>query len=187
METGKLKNWDTLLSIPDNLFTSEGLSPKIEFYLQEATQLGAQRIKLNIGDINGISQTSPQELQDLLTTYPIAINIENDQSLANGLFKVVAEEIKQIEEIGLPISYTFDAGNYGVLKEDAAAAFAALKEATSIFHVKNIDEKGQATLLNEGIMDWQAYLELDVPYVLEYPMALSELMNELKIFKEAFY
>ena len=187
LETGKLKNWDTLLSIPDNLFTSEGLSPKIEFYLQEATQLGAQRIKLNIGDINGISQTSPQELQDLLTTYPIAINIENDQSLANGLFKVVAEAIKQIEEIGLPISYTFDAGNDGVLKEDAAAAFAALKEATSIFHVKNIDEKGQATLLNEGIMDWQAYLELDVPYVLEYPMALSELMNELKIFKEAFY
>lgn len=187
LETGKLKNWDTLLSIPDNLFTSEGLSPKLEFYLQEATQLGAQRIKLNIGDLKGISQTSPQELQALLTTYPIAINIENDQSLANGLFNVVAEAIKQIEEIGLPIGYTFDAGNYGVLKEDAAAAFAALKKATSIFHVKNIDDQGQATLLNEGIMDWQAYLELDVPYVLEYPIALSDLINELKIFKEAFY
>lgn len=187
LETGKLKSWDLLLSIPDSLFVSEGLSPKLEYYLQEASLLGAQRIKMNIGQLSGISKTSPKELTDLLTRYQMDLNIENDQTEANGTFQVVSEAITLIRETGLPISYTFDAGNYAVLKEDARQAFTVLKEATSIFHVKNIDEEGQATLLNKGKMNWQYFLELDVPYVLEYPMAMSEIENELNMFKEAFY
>lgn len=187
LETGKLKNWDHLLSVPDHLFTSEGLSPKLESYLQVASQLGAHRIKLTVGDLDGIPKTSKQVLDQLVEQYQVAINIENDQTKENGSYQVIAEALARINEIGLPISYTFDAGNYAVVKEDAAQAFEQLNAATSIFHVKNIDQAGQATLLNDGVMVWQDYLGLDIPYVLEYPMAMSELENELTIFKEAFY
>lgn len=73
------------------------------------------------------------------------------------------------------------------MKQDPIEAFAALKDLTSIFHVKNIDAQLQTSLLNHGEIDWQSFLKLDIPYVLEYPMAMSELKNELRIFKEAFY
>lgn len=187
METGKLKNWDLLLSIPDVLFTSAGLTEKFEFYLKEARQLGAKRIKLNIGQLEGIRKVSVPEFKKLLAHYQIAVNIENDQTEANGTFAVVSEALKQIREIGLPVSYTFDAGNYAVMLEEATQAFAALKNETSIYHVKNVDRQLQTSLLNEGVMDWKAFLELEVPYVLEYPMPMSAIESELIIFKEAFY
>lgn len=187
LETGKLKKWDLLLSIPDTLFHSEGLNPKLDNYLKEAELLGAHRIKMNIGQLNGITKTSPQELKELLVNYHTAINIENDQTEANGTLAVVLKAIKLINETGLPIGYTFDGGNYGVVKEDVAEAFSKLSAVTSIFHVKNINHSGQATLLNNGIMNWKSYLNLDIPYVLEYPMLMDDLKNELTIFKEAFY
>lgn len=187
LETGKLKKWEVLLSIPDDLFHSEGLNPKLDDYLKEAELLGAHRIKLNIGQVSGITKTPPQELKRRLEYYHTAINIENDQTQANGTLAIVLKAINLINETGLPIGYTFDAGNFGVMKEDAEDAFNKLSAATSIFHVKNINHLGQATLLNNGIMDWKSYLNLDIPYVLEYPMAMDDLKNELTIFKEALY
>lgn len=187
LETGKRKNWDLLLSIPDSLFTAAGLTEKFEFYLKEACQLGAKRIKMNIGQLEGISRVSVADFKELLARYQIAVNIENDQTEENGRFEVVSEALKQIHQAGLPVSYTFDAGNYAVMKEDAIQAFAALKNDTSIYHVKNVDTDLQTSLLTEGTMDWKAFLELDVPYVLEYPMPMSSIESELIIFKEAFY
>lgn len=98
-----------MLSITDDLFTAEGLSTKLEFYLKEGCQLGAQRIKMNIGNLEGIRKVSVEQLTNLLDEYQLSINIENDQTEANGTFAFVAEALKRINESDLPISYTFDA------------------------------------------------------------------------------
>lgn len=186
LETGKLKNWDVLLSIPSPLFTAEGLTPDFDTYLQAASQLGAQRIKMNVGELSGITKVDVEEFTALLQEYHLKVNIENDQTEANGRLSFIKEALETITDHGLPIGYTFDAGNFTVMGDDADQAYRLLKAHATVVHVKNVNQDLGNSLLDDGIIPWRSQLDLEVPHVLEYPMSLSELETELKLFREAF-
>lgn len=184
LETGKHKDWQTFLSIPLPLFTTNGLHPDLELFLREAEQLNVRSVKMNIGDLTGISQVKTSELTALLDSYQINLTIENDQTEENGHYGPVKTALTAIEEQGLPVGYTFDLGNWLVMEEDPYQAFNALKPYITVFHMKNLQDK-QTTLLEEGALDWRKFLGLPVPYVLEYPMTVAQIPGEVAKMKEA--
>lgn len=181
LETGKQNGWEIRYSIPEPLFTAEGLNPDFAQWKKEAELLQAVSVKMNIGDLTGIAQVTKEQLMPL----PFQLTIENDQTPENGYLDPVLRALKRIEEQALPIGYTFDLGNWAVMGEDAAESFAKTKERITIFHLKNVDEQQRTTLLDEGIFDWRHFLTGSWPVGIEYPMHLTEVNSEAEKAKEA--
>lgn len=179
LETGTHKQWQYFYSVPQSLFTATGLNPLLEEWLQEAAAFHAKNVKVNIGDLAGIPLANKEQLLALLQRYQVNLTIENDQTEANGRYKPVAEALAAVKAAELPLGYTFDVGNWLVMKEDLAQAFATLAPQTTVLHLKNIDDAGQTTLLDEGSVQWQSYLLPEIPVVLEYPMAFAEIAAEV--------
>lgn len=179
LETGTQKDWQFFYSVPQSLFTDQGLNPQLESWLAEAAAFKAASVKVNIGEVAGIAAVEPTELAALLAKYQVRLTIENDQTEANGRLKSVTEAIAAVAKGQLPIGYTFDIGNWLVMEEDLDLAFAQLKEKMTVLHLKNIDEKLETTLLDEGTAAWQSYLPKEVPVILEYPMAFAAIADEV--------
>jgi hypothetical protein len=180
LETGKHKKWQLLYSVPESLFLSNGLNPDLKVWLEEGKKMGIVSMKVNFGDLQGISSVSKDELNTLLSSYKIKLTVENDQTIENGVLSEVLKGLQLIEENQLSIGYTFDLGNWSVMDQDYEAAFKKMKKDISIFHLKNIDNKKQTVLLDEGVINWRLYLSTEYPIVLEYPMDWFALETEIK-------
>lgn len=177
--------WTLYLSIPDDLFTNQGLSNRLEEVCQRAQRLGVRSLKWNLGLVEGIDQVDSVKLKNTLASYNVELTIENGQAPSNGSLETMEKALLWIEKNKLPIGFTFDLGNWTHVNQNAKEAFDHLKDKITRFHVKNVNSKGSPVLLDEGINNWLEFLGLDIPYILEYRMTDEELEKEYAKFKKA--
>jgi len=166
-------------SVPDTLFCDGGeINPRITHYVEEARQLNAQRLKVALGDFTG---ALPREtLQALLADLPFQLTVENDQTEHGRLAPSVAF-FTAVREAELPISMTFDMGNWCWTGEDADQAAEQLAAQVGYVHVKAAvphQDSFRAIALDEADDHWRALLQqlpAQAPRGIEFPLEGDDL------------
>lgn len=179
-------NWQYFLSIPGDLFTSEGLISEFEEIVQSASELGVESLKFNLGDVKGIPVVDADRFNSLVQNHQISITIENGQAESNGTIDVIQKALDSIEKKKLQVGFTFDLGNWIVMGLSSKKAFELFKDRISVFHTKNTNPNGDRVLLDQGDANWKEFLSLNIPYILEYPMTEEEFASEYAKFTNQF-
>ncbi len=167
-------------SAPEPLYTEAGqLNPLLPRLLDEARQLGATRLKISLGHF--AAGPLPPALAKLLAACQVRLMIENDQTSC-GRLAVLQLFFQAIAAANIPITMTFDMGNWRWTGEDAQPAAAALKQAVSYIHVK-VAERQQdgwrAVPPNADDPQWRsllAWLGQDIPLGIEFPLQGDDLL-----------
>ncbi|MBV7390830.1 MULTISPECIES: sugar phosphate isomerase/epimerase family protein [Enterococcus] len=178
-------NVELFYSVPDEVFVDGKINPKLSGYLKEAEDTGIKHIKWNIGDFT--EESSLEELH-MLTGSPVAINIENDQTLTSGTIEAIETFMKAICKADINVGYVYDLGNWRFVGEglDEKEAAEKLKDYVRYIHVKDVsylDDKPQAEFLDHGVLNWReilAILPQDVPVAIEYPTTANDQILEAK-------
>ena len=165
-------------SVPDTLFCDDGdVNPRITHYFEEARQLNAQRLKLALGHFTG---TLPASLSSLLADQPLSLTVENDQT-EHGKLAASVQFFAAVRAAGLPISMTFDMGNWCWTGEDAARAAQQLAAQVGYIHVKAAiphHDSYRAIALDEADAGWRALLQqlpATAPRGIEFPLEGEDL------------
>ncbi|AVV36138.1 xylose isomerase [Pantoea vagans] len=166
-------------SVPDTLFCDGGeINPRITHYVEEARQLNAQRLKVALGDFTG---ALPREtLQALLADLPFQLTVENDQTERGRLAPSVAF-FTAVREANLPISMTFDMGNWCWTGENADQAAEQLAAQVGYVHVKAAvphQDSFRAIALDEADDHWRTLLQklpARAPRGIEFPLEGDDL------------
>jgi len=186
------KNGITLYySVPEKIVEGKVPNKNLTTYLEEAKKMNIQNVKFNIGSLNKIDQVGAEELKDILSKYKMTYTIENDQTDENGTFSCTKETLEQIRKYQLPIGYTMDLGNWYWQKEDPEKSFKELKDAISIFHLKNIafeNKKPRTVMLEDGVIPWKKMIEElgdEVKVLIEYPIEEEKIADQIETVKKA--
>lgn len=166
-------------SVPESLWLDDGaLNPRLAQYLQEAEQLGAQRLKLALGHYVDLHA---RQLADVLATSSVTLVIENDQT-ANCRLAPMLRFFHHACDAALPLDMTFDMGNWLWTGEDALQAAAQLSRYVSYIHVKAAVPHGdsfRAIALDEAGDSWRTLLHAlpaDAPRGIEFPLQGDDLV-----------
>lgn len=167
-------------SVPDTLFCDGGeINPRITHYVEEARQLNAQRLKVALGHFTGALHR--ETLQAHLAALPCELTVENDQTEQGKLAPSVAF-FTAIREAGLPITMTFDMGNWCWTGENAFQAAQQLAAQVGYLHVKAAvphQESFRAIALDEADAGWRDLLQQlpgSVPRGIEFPLEGDDLI-----------
>ncbi|MFC6322521.1 sugar phosphate isomerase/epimerase family protein [Companilactobacillus baiquanensis] len=180
------KNWLLYFSIPEQLFVENKINENLTSYLDLAKKYSIGSLKISLGEIDTLNDELVAELKNTLAPYDVQLTIENEQN-EHGHMDHVLEINKEIKQAGLPIGYTFDAGNWYWINEDPEKAMDKLSSYVTILHLKNIQNKG-TVLLDKGATNWKNLINAvtpDIPVAIEYPMTLEELKSEFKLVQDA--
>ncbi|AXX65089.1 sugar phosphate isomerase/epimerase [Bombilactobacillus bombi] len=176
-------------SVPESIFTKDGtINEKLKDYFQEGKQLGATKIKFNIGNFKNFKGN----LDKALKQFPIddiETNIENDQTEISGTLEAIKSFLQAIYSENINIGYVYDLGNWAFTHGDALKSANELSKYTRYVHLKNvINKEGKLQTsdnLNIGMYDWRLILKklpVNVDVALEYPMESDEFIyNQLKL------
>ncbi|MEN4798757.1 sugar phosphate isomerase/epimerase [Pantoea agglomerans] len=166
-------------SVPDTLFCDGGeINPRITHYVEEAHQLNAQRLKVALGEFTGALPC--EALQALLADLPFQLTVENDQTEHGRLAPAVAF-FTAVREADLPISMTFDMGNWCWTGEDADQAAQQLAAQVGYVHVKAAvahQDSYRAIALDEADDHWRTLLQqlpAQAPRGIEFPLEGDDL------------
>lgn len=167
-------------SVPDTLFCDDGaLNPQLENYLKEAQQLNAQRLKLALGGFSG--ELHAADLRAIGERYQPELTVENDQTLSGKLAPSL-RFFQAVEQANLPVTMTFDMGNWLWTQENAPAAATQLGRFVRYIHVKAAEPHGdsyRAVALDEANADWRGLLRQlpnDAPRGIEFPLEGEDLL-----------
>ena len=121
-------------SAPDSLFTADGkLNPALPRYLAEASTLNALWLKVSLGHFCDKHQL--EALRPLLQESGMALVVENDQTDFGQLAPM--QRFKAACRVqALPVSLTFDMGNWLWVGDSPEEAAQRLAPAVSYIHVK---------------------------------------------------
>ncbi|MCE6965771.1 sugar phosphate isomerase/epimerase [Enterobacter sp. MW07] len=121
-------------SAPDSLFTAEGeLNPALPRYLAEASALNALWLKVSLGHFRDKNQL--EALRPLLQESGMTLVVENDQTDFGQLAPM--QRFKAACRVqALPVSLTFDMGNWLWVGDSPEEAAQHLAPAVSYIHVK---------------------------------------------------
>lgn len=165
-------------SVPETLWLEDGtLNPRLAQYLQEAEQLGAQRLKLALGYFVDLSD---RQLVEVLATSGVTLVVENDQTPASKLAPML-QFFHRACDAALPLDMTFDMGNWLWTGEDALQAAAQLSRYVSYIHVKAAVPHGdsfRAIALDDADDQWRTLLNAlpaDAPRGIEFPLQGDDL------------
>lgn len=166
-------------SAPDALFTPDGtLNPMLPRYLAEATTLNALWLKVSLGHFSDKSQLDA--LRALLDESGMTLVVENDQTSCGQLapmqrFKAACRVMN------LPVTLTFDMGNWLWVGESPEEAAKHLAPAVSYIHVKAAvphQQRYRAVPPDNDSPRWQALLDqlpADAPRGIEFPLEGPDL------------
>jgi sugar phosphate isomerase/epimerase len=169
----------TCYSAPEPLFMSDGaLNPQLPALLQEAKTLHALWLKVSLGHF---SDTKPfNTLRDGLESSGMKLVVENDQTTCGRLppmqrFNAACHTQK------LPISLTFDMGNWLWVGDSPEAAAQQLAPSVGYIHVKAAAthrDSYRAIPPDEADPRWLELLNtlpIDVPRGIEFPLEGADL------------
>lgn len=166
-------------SAPAALFMPDGtLNPDLPLYLQEASALNALWLKLSLGQFH--DKKPLEHLRTLLSESGMALVVENDQTDCGQLapmqrFKAACRVM------ALPVTLTFDTGNWLWVGESPEEAARNLAPAVSYIHVKAAVPHHQhfrAIAPDCADARWMALLEQlpgDAPRGIEFPLEGPDL------------
>lgn len=166
-------------SAPAPLFMPDGtLNPDLPRYLREASTLNALWLKVSLGHF---SDKHPlEDLRTLLDESGMTLVVENDQTDCGQLapmqrFKAVCRVM------ALPVTLTFDMGNWLWVGDSPEEAARQLAPAVSYIHVKAaVPHKAQFRAVAPDQTDsrWQDLLNqlpADAPRGIEFPLEGTDL------------
>jgi 2-dehydro-3-deoxygluconokinase len=186
---GQANGLTLFYSVPESIAISGAVNPGFVGFLDEARRMGVSNIKFNQGDVRSVDAPVIEQIDAQAAAYGVTLTIENDQTPENGTLECTVNSLDHIGQLGGSIGYTFDLGNWFWRGENAEAAFAQLLPAISVFHLKNVNgaakrEELSTTMLEDGVIDWQAMLpRLDpkVPVFLEFPIEADRVAQQIAI------
>lgn len=177
IETNKLA---ACYSAPEPLCLADGtLNPHLPTLLKEARTLNAMWLKVSLGHFNDSAQLEP--LRDWLTTSGVALVVENDQT-ACGQLAPLARFKDACHTLALPVTLTFDTGNWLWVGESPEEAARQLAPAVSYIHVKAAVAHGdtyRAVAPDKADADWLSLLRAlpaNVPRGIEFPLEGEDLI-----------
>lgn len=167
-------------SVPRPLFVEGYLAREdIDRVFAEASDLGVKSIKWNCGDFKGWTNEDLVWMKDRLSRFQGLVTVENDQTMQSGTVEGLHAFLTQTQTAGLPIRYTFDAGNWMWVGEDPLENAKRLSGFVSYIHLKDVqvlEGTPNAVPLGEGTLpleDILSVLPKEAPIALEYPCGES--------------
>ena len=169
----------TCYSAPEPLFMSDGaLNPQLPALLQEAKTLHALWLKVSLGHFSDTKLFNT--LRDWLESSGMKLVVENDQTTCGRLppmqrFNAACHTQK------LPISLTFDMGNWLWVGDSPEAAAQQLAPSVGYIHVKAAAthrDSYRAIPPDEADPRWLELLNtlpIDVPRGIEFPLEGADL------------
>lgn len=166
-------------SAPAPLFTPDGtLNPDLSRYLAEATTLNALWLKVSLGHFR--DKQPLEELRTLLNESGMALVVENDQTDCGQLapmqrFKAACRVLS------LPVTLTFDMGNWLWVGDSPEEAARHLAPAVSYIHVKAAvphHQQFRAIAPDHADARWLELLDQlpsDAPRGIEFPLEGPDL------------
>ncbi|MCF6687324.1 sugar phosphate isomerase/epimerase family protein [Raoultella terrigena] len=166
-------------SAPEALFAADGsLNPNLAALLQEAQTLNALWLKLSLGHF--IHNHQLETLRSTLQASGMALVVENDQTDCGQLAPM--QRFKAICRVNsLPVTLTFDMGNWLWVGDSPEEAARHLAPAVSYIHVKAAQphrEQFRAVPPDEAAPRWLALLDnlpADAPRGIEFPLVGHDL------------
>ncbi|VDZ85792.1 sugar phosphate isomerase/epimerase [Kluyvera intermedia] len=166
-------------SAPEPLFMADGtLNPQLPTLLEEAKTLRALWLKVSLGHF---SDTKPfNTLRDWLDSSGMKLVVENDQTTCGRLppmqrFNAACHTQK------LPVSLTFDMGNWLWVGDSPEAAAQQLAPSVGYIHIKaaaTYHDSYRAIPPDEADPRWLELLNtlpIDVPRGIEFPLEGADL------------
>ncbi len=166
-------------SAPQALFTDNGeLNPELPALLAEAQTLNALWLKLSLGHF--LHNQQLDTLRDILSDSGMALVVENDQTDCGQLAPM--QRFKAACRVHqLPVTLTFDMGNWLWVGDSPEEAARHLAPAVSYIHVKAAEphhEKFRAVPPDQASARWLALLDnlpADAPRGIEFPLTGHDL------------
>lgn len=166
-------------SAPEALFAADGaLNPHLSDLLQEAQTLNALWLKLSLGHFT--HHHGLETLRDILRESGMALVVENDQTDCGQLAPM--QRFKAACRVNqLPITLTFDMGNWLWVGDSPEEAARHLAPAVSYIHVKAAEPHHshfRAVPPDEASGRWLALLDnlpADAPRGIEFPLTGHDL------------
>lgn len=166
-------------SAPDALFTPDGkLNPLLPHYLAEASTLNALWLKVSLGHFSDKQQLDA--LRALLDETGMTLVVENDQTRYGQLAPMQRFKAACLV-MNLPVTLTFDMGNWLWVGESPEEAARHLAPAVSYIHVKAAvphQQQYRAVPPDNDDTRWQALLDklpADAPRGIEFPLEGPDL------------
>lgn len=174
-----LHNLQVCYSAPEALFEADGaLNPRLPALLAEAQTLKAQWLKVSLGHFR--HHATLETLRDWLATSPVPLVVENDQTACGKLAPMLRFKAA-CHTLDLPVSLTFDTGNWLWVGETPENAARQLAPAVSYIHVKAAVTHGdsfRAVPPDTADARWLALLNnlpADAPRGIEFPLEGEDL------------
>ncbi|HDX8950531.1 TPA: sugar phosphate isomerase/epimerase [Klebsiella oxytoca] len=166
-------------SAPEALFAADGsLNPRLSDFLQEAQTLNALWLKLSLGHFS--HHDDLEALREILQESGMALVVENDQTDCGQLAPM--QRFKAACRVNqLPITLTFDMGNWLWVGDSPEEAARHLAPAVSYIHVKAAEPhhlQFRAVPPDEASARWLALLNnlpADAPRGIEFPLTGHDL------------
>ena len=166
-------------SAPEALFAADGsLNPRLSDFLQEVQTLNALWLKLSLGHFS--HHDDLEALREILQESGMALVVENDQTDCGQLAPM--QRFKAACRVNqLPITLTFDMGNWLWVGDSPEEAARHLAPAVSYIHVKAAEphhSQFRAVPPDEASARWLALLNnlpADAPRGIEFPLTGHDL------------
>lgn len=166
-------------SAPEALFAADGsLNPRLSDFLLEAQTLNALWLKLSLGHFS--HHDDLEALREILQESGMALVVENDQTDCGQLAPM--QRFKAACRVNqLPITLTFDMGNWLWVGDSPEEAARHLAPAVSYIHVKAAEphhSQFRAVPPDEASARWLALLNnlpADTPRGIEFPLTGHDL------------
>ncbi|EHS90126.1 TPA: sugar phosphate isomerase/epimerase [Klebsiella oxytoca] len=166
-------------SAPEALFAADGsLNPRLSDFLLEAQTLNALWLKLSLGHFS--HHDDLEALREILQESGMALVVENDQTDCGQLAPM--QRFKAACRVNqLPITLTFDMGNWLWVGDSPEEAARHLAPAVSYIHVKAAEPQHsqfRAVPPDEASARWLALLNnlpADAPRGIEFPLTGHDL------------
>lgn len=189
----KQNNWAFFFSVPEQLFTAQGLNSNVSKYLLLAEDYGIQSLKFSFGEPDSITAEALQTLDDLFANSDVQLTVENEGT-DNGKLETVFSNLLNLSKVDTikhpsikSLGYTFDSGNWYWAESNAnpSIAFDSLKEFITVLHLKDIvAEEKRSVLLGQGDTDWQHLVKncsVTVHIFLEYEIDTKDLKTQIEL------
>ena len=158
-------------------------NPELITALQRAQAFGSQWLKVSLGYFtdNNDLQALAQVLRDSL----VQLLVENDQTLHGGRIEPFQRFFAAVEQHALPISMTFDIGNWHWQDQSASSAARLLGRYVGYVHCKAVSRRadGKLVAIPPAVSDlhlWEQLLRHMAQGVMraaEYPLQGEDLLQ----------
>ncbi|WLI78089.1 sugar phosphate isomerase/epimerase [Kosakonia sp. H02] len=174
-----MHNLQACYSAPEPLCLADGtLNPRLPALLEEARTLNALWLKVSLGHFrdNAVLET----LRGWLAASTVPLVVENDQTQCGKLAPMLRFKAA-CHTLNLPVTLTFDTGNWLWVGDTPEEAARQLAPAVSYIHVKAVVTDGvhhRAVPPDEHDPCWLALLNslpADVPRGIEFPLEGDDL------------